>query len=351
MRVAIDATSMPANRTGVAHYLLELIGALDCELVLLTKAEDAEDLIGRAPDAEIVICNLPNRAARLAWEQSVLPGRIKQIAPDLLHSPHYSMPYATGSPVVAVMHDATFWLHPGAHEFHKRIWFKTVSRLTARRAARLVTVSNAAKTDLVEVGIPEDKLDVVYHGVDDSWFELATDPGDYLFFVGTLEPRKNLPRLLRAYRQSGLDLELRLAGAMGWKADELEAEIAETPGVTLLGYVSDADKRKQMAGARAFVYPSLSEGFGIPVLEAMAAGVPVVTSNVSATAEVAGGAALTVDPLDMDALTEALVAAAADEPTRTRLSLAGPQRAGEFSWARAAKGTVETWTRALESRP
>lgn len=348
MRVAIDATSMPSNRTGVAHYLLELIGALDCELVLLTKAEDADDLIERAPDAEILICNLPNRAARLAWEQSLLPGKIRKIAPDLLHSPHYSMPYVTGLPTVAVMHDATFWLHPGAHESHKRIWFKTVSRLTARRATRLITVSNAAKADLVEVGIPGDKLDVVYHGVDDSWFELVTDPGDYLFFVGTLEPRKNLPRLLRAYRQSGLDLELRLAGAMGWKADELESEMARTPGVKLLGYVSDAEKRVQMAGARAFVYPSLSEGFGIPVLEAMAAGIPVVTSNVSATAEVAGEAAITVDPLNTDALAEALVTSATDEPTRARLSLAGPQRAGEFTWARAAKSTVETWTRALE---
>lgn len=350
MRVAIDATSMPANRTGVAHYLLELIGSLDCELVLLTKADDAEDLIKRARDAEIVICNLPNRAARLAWEQSLLPGRIKKIAPDLLHSPHYSMPYVTGSPVVAVMHDATFWLQPEAHQSHKRIWFKTVSKLTARRAARLITVSNAAKADLVEVGIPADKLDVVYHGVDDSWFELSTDPGDYLFFVGTLEPRKNLPRLLRAYRQSGLDLELRLAGAMGWRADELESEIAKTPGVNLLGYVSDADKRVQMAGARAFVYPSLSEGFGIPVLEAMAAGIPVVTSSVSATAEVTGDAALTVDPLDTEALAEALVTAATDGPTRARLNLAGPQRASEFTWARAAKGTVETWTRALEGQ-
>lgn len=348
MRVAIDATSMPANRTGVAHYLLELIGSLDCELVLLTKAGDVDDLIRRAPAAEIVICNLPNRAARLAWEQGLLPGKIKKIAPDLLHSPHYSMPYATDLPVVAVMHDATFWLYPEAHEFHKRIWFRTVSYLTAKRAARLITVSNAAKADLINVGIPDNKLDVVYHGVDDSWFELATNPGDYLFFVGTLEPRKNLPRLLRAYRQSGLDIELRLAGALGWKTGELESEIANTPGVKLLGYVSDAEKREQMAGARAFVYPSLSEGFGIPILEAMAAGIPVVTSNISATAEVAGNAALTVDPLDTGALTEALVAAASDEPTRARLSIAGPQRASEFSWTRAAKGTVATWRRALK---
>ncbi|RIK03848.1 MAG: hypothetical protein DCC49_13780, partial [Acidobacteria bacterium] len=322
--------------------------ALDCELVLLTKAEDVGDLVERAPNAEIVICNLPNRAARLAWEQSLLPGKIKRIAPDLLHSPHYSMPYVTGTPVVAVMHDATFWLHPGAHESHKRIWFKTVSRLTARRAERLITVSNAAKNDLVEVGIPAEKLDVVYHGVDDSWFDLETHGGDYLFFVGTLEPRKNLPRLLRAYRESGLDLELRLAGAMGWKTDELESEIAKTPGVKLLGYVSDAEKREQMAGARAFVYPSLSEGFGIPILEAMAAGIPVVTSNASATAEVAGDAALTTDPLDTSALSEALIAAATDESTRARLSLAGPRRASEFTWARAAKATAETWRLALE---
>lgn len=350
MRVAIDATSMPAKRTGVAHYLLELIEAIDCELVLLAKPDDAGELIKRAPDSEIVICNLSNRAVRLAWEQSLLPARLRRIAPDLLHSPHYSMPYATGVPVVSVLHDATFWLHPGAHEFHKRVWFRTASKMTARRARRMITVSNAAKADLAAIGIPEERLDVVYHGVDDSWFELETHPGDYIVFVGTLEPRKNLPRLLRAYRQSGLDLELRLAGAMGWKTDELEAEIAKTRGVKLLGYVSDAEKRELIAGARAFVYPSLSEGFGIPVLEAMAAGVPVVTSNVSATAEVAGGAALTVDPLDTDALAEALIAATGDESTRTRLSHTGPQRAGEFTWARAAKGTVETWTRALEGQ-
>lgn len=348
MRIAIDATSMPANRTGVAHYLLELIAALECDLVVLVKPEDADEISLRAPRAELIPCNLANRAARLVWEQTLLPAKLRAINPDLLHSPHYSMPYATGLPVVAVMHDATFWHFPEAHEAHKRMWFRAVSSMTARRATRLITVSKSAKQDLVSAGMPESKFDVIYHGVDASWFDTERKPGDYVFFVGTLEPRKNLPRLLRAYRESGLDLELLIAGARGWKCDELDAEIARTPNVRLLGYVSEVEKRDLMAGAQAFVYPSISEGFGIPVLEAMAAGVPVVTSNVSATAEVAGEAALTVDPLDTGALASALLAAIDDAPTRKRLSEAGPARAREFTWMRAATETVATWKRALE---
>lgn len=348
MRVAIDATSLPKNRTGVGHYLLELIAALDCNLYILGKLEDLDELASRAPSAELIPCDLRNRATRLLWEQTVLPVRLRQIAPDLLHSPHYSIPFLSPVRTVTVMHDATFWLYPQAHQRHKQVWFRTVSSAAARIATRVITVSNASRKDLISVGVPEHKLDVVHHGVDASWFELATETeGDYICFVGTLEPRKNLPRLLRAYRRSGLALEFKIAGARGWRFDELEAEIAKTPRVSLLGYVSDAAKRELISKARVFVYPSIAEGFGIPVLEAMAAGVPVVTSNVSATAEVAGDAALTVNPLDEEALAEALVLAATDDATRKRLIHDGATRARSFTWQRTARETIDSWRKAL----
>lgn len=375
MRVVVDATSMPASRAGVAHYLLALIGALDqlaeeeeVDLLVVTKSSDAVELSDRAKHAEIVIsagASRFGRPGRLAWEQTGLPLLLRRLKPDLLHAPHYSLPYATRVPTVVVLHDATFFTMPGAHEPAKIAWFRGTIRLSARRASRIISVSEFSKNDLCRIlRIPDDKVDVVYHGVDAAWFKAIDDDqiasarrahkigrGDYVFYVGTLEPRKNVDRLVAAYDiavAKGLDARLVLAGAPGWKMEAIERAISSSPNrekISRLGYVSEGDKRALMGGASAFAYPSLSEGFGIPVLEAMAAGIPVVTSDISATAEVAGEAALTANPLDTAAVAAALTTAVTDEAERERLQASGRRRAKKFTWERAARSTIESWRR------
>ena len=162
--------------------------------------------------------------------------------------------------------------------------------------------------------------------------------------VGTLEPRKNHARLIRAFRAARLpDIELRIAGMKGWLCDAVLEEAAATPNVRLLGHVEEAELVRLVAGARAVLYPSLAEGFGLPVLEAMAAGKPVLTSNVEPLASLAGGAALLLDPADEEALAEGLRRIVSDADLRGRLARDGPERARGYTWKACAEATVRCY--------
>ena len=217
----------------------------------------------------------------------------------------------------------------------------------------MIAISQATKDDLVaHYGVPKEKIPVVYHGVEPR-FRPTPDPAvparyglpsRYFLYLGTLQPRKNLERLLQAYAQLSGDVPaLVLAGAKGWYFERIAAAIAALglgERVFLPGYVPDEDVPALLTGALALVFPSLYEGFGLPVLEAMACGTPVVTANTSSLPEVVGEAGLLVDPLRVDEIAAAMQRLLADEALRAELSRRGLERAGLFSWDRCARETL-----------
>jgi len=272
-------------------------------------------------------------------------------AVDVVHATAVAVPPPGGAPLVVTVHDLAFLHEPSAFTRHGLRFLRRGTEL-ARRQARLVVVpSEAAAAECRAAGFDPDRLRVVPWG-HDAAAATAADvdraratyrlPERYVLFVGTLEPRKNLARLARAWRRSvGPDVPLVLAGPAGWGEGAPSGD-----GIVAVGYVPDADRDALYAGAAAVAYPSLREGFGLPVLEAMAQGAPVLTSTGTATAEVAGDAAVLVDPLDEDAIAEGLTRLVGDAGAARALGERARARAGAYTWARCADGYVAAYEEA-----
>ena len=270
---------------------------------------------------------------------------------DVVHATTLAIPPKRG-PLVVTVHDLVFRENP-QYVTRRGLRFFRRGLALAKSAADLVMVpSRATWAECVDAGFAEDRLRLVPHGVSVPEIPEAKVRDflaryglsrPYVLWCGTVEPRKNLPRLLEAFaraRRRIPELELVLAGPAGWGAVHLDP----APGVRMVGFLPAADLHAAYAGARVFCYPSLREGFGLPVLEAMAHGVPVVTSAGSAMAEFADGAGLLVDPTDVDALADALVSAAGDR--HDELSDAARRRAAQYSWTTAAERTVQVYREA-----
>ena len=328
MRVGIDVSPLRQTRAGTARHLGALLEQLevrsDFQLVRLAFG-------GRG--------RLSAFARDVAWYPWGLPRRARREEVDVLHCPTYRGPVRSGVPVVVTVHDLAVFRHPDA--FNR--WSRTYSRAVVPRvlaAARLViAVSEFTRRELVDLlGVPVGKIRVVPNAVGPEFDPKgAAEDGDYVLAVGTLEPRKNLARLVEAAGRTGA--ELRVVGAQGWGGVEVGGN-----GVRWLGEVADDRLAELYRGAACVAYPSLYEGFGMPVLEAMACGAPVVTSAGGATEEVAGGAAVLVDPLDSASIAAGLEEAAARRGELARLGLA---RARSFSWADTASATAEVYREAL----
>jgi len=302
-------------------------------------------------------------AIRVVWEQLMQPWALRRIGADLVHGPVFVGPLLAGCPFVITIHDLSFIRFPALFRPANRVYLTAMTRLSARRARRLIAVSaHAANESTRLLGVPRDRVDVVYHGVDPSFHPLPADevaafrrrkglPERFVLFVGTLEPRKNLVRLVEAFaRIRDRDVALILVGGKGWLYDELFARV-EALGldhhVFFPGYVMSDALPLWYNSATVFSYPSLYEGFGLPVLEAQACGTPVLTTNVSSLPEAAGDGALMVDPYDVDALTAGLNRLLADETLRQVLRERGLAHAGRFSWSRAAQETTGVYRRAM----
>src|SRR2546429_3658308 len=274
VRVGIDLTALPRLKGGVAFYLVELVGALqridfENEYWLLARREHAQELRRLAPRFTTIGIRLPSRPIRLAWEQSALPRLAARLRLDVLHSPHYTRPLAPlpCASVVGVM-DMTFFALPEHHTFIKRLFFRAMIPASARRADRLIAISESTKQDIERwLGIPGDRIDVTPLAVSPAYREdidpaAIADvrrrydlPADYVLYVGRLEPRKNLPRLLQAYgiltASRPSTPALVLAGAPGWHRAELDAALRPLAGrVRLPGYGPEADLPALYAGAR-----------------------------------------------------------------------------------------------------
>lgn len=374
MKVALDVTCLPAQLGGVGFYLTHLIEALQeldspHEFVLIVPASRASLLRVSAPNTTVVRVADRSRPSRLWWEQTELVRLLGELRVDVLHSPHYTRPLRSlpCASVVGLM-DMTFFLLPEEHTAVKRAFFRFMIPRSAARADRLLAISESTKRDACAfLSLKPGRIDVsllapgVHYRADVPEAQRADVrrryalPDKYILFVGTLEPRKNLPRLLTAYEQlarRGAIPPLVLVGARGWHTEELDTRLAsarEHGTVLELGYVPEADLPAVYAGCAVFVYPSLYEGFGIPVAEGLACGVPVITSNRSSMPEVAGEAALLVDPFSVDEMSRAIQHVLTDDAFSAELRRRGLARAARLSWRQTAESSVECYERAFAS--
>ncbi len=373
MHVALDLTALLPTPTGVDVYLRELVEHLAHRdranrYTVFVNHEDRATFAGTLPPSfAIAALALRSRPVRFAFQQILLPAVVRARGVDVLHSPSFLMPFARGGARhVVTIHDMTFFTHRAQHSrLHRSAAFLSLVRASLRRADLVVVPSNAARAEVLRLAphVTPTRVRVVPNGVGAEFRpQAAADvaavvrrlglPERYLLYVGTLEPRKNLLRLLDAYERLAPPEHLVLAGRLGWNAAPLRARLAAPAlrgRVHLTGYVAPLDLPALYTGARAFVYPSLAEGFGMPPLEALACGVPVVASTDPALAENLADAALLVDATDTPALAAALRRILDDGDLRATLRARGLARAATFGWERTADGMLACY-RDLVSR-
>jgi glycosyltransferase involved in cell wall biosynthesis len=345
MRIGIDRRTSQGD-AGIAQYGQNL-----CRALPLVDQEDDFFVFDKEKDAA------PLWESQLGFRLQVRRAKI-----DLLHVLGGATPVGYNHQYVLTVHDLAIYRHP--EWFPDGQWFSLnlAYPMAVKLAKRIIVPSTATKADLIKLfRVKERKITVIPHGVvapANGTGQMANGTGKrYILHVGTIEPRKNLTTLVRAFREmidsepELRDVELFLAGSAGWKTDEAMDEIRKTQcegyRITLMGRVTEEEKWKLLAGAACLAFPTFYEGFGLPVLEAMAAGTPVVCSNTSSLPEVAGEAALYADPKDVGAWTRQLSEVLKNKKTADELREKGLARAKEFTWEKAAAATAKTYREAL----
>jgi len=372
LEVSLDVSAVPGRPAGAGRYVLELARALarrdDCGLALLARRDDAARWRQIATGERVFAVAPSPRLARLVYEQTRLASVVACLGPPPVgvhHGPHYTMPRRSKVPCVVTVHDMTFFDHPEWHEPSKVAWFRAAIRHSAGHAAVIICVSETTAARLRDVLAPRCPVVAVSHGVDHARF-LAEEPGPgadrkvleglgvsrpYVLHLGTLEPRKGVVDLVAAFdrltRERG-DLELVLAGGNGWKSRPVLHSIATARSsgrIRRLGYVPEAVVPALLRGARAVVYPSLEEGFGLPALEALACGAPLVTTLGTSMAELAGDSALLVPARQPEALAAAIEAAISEEPSTDKAGrrARGLAVAARYTWEACAQGHMDAY--------
>ncbi len=372
MTLSLDVTGVPTSPAGAGRYVLELAAALavraDTRLVAIARRDDAERWRLLAGGRADVLAPSPSsRPLRLAWEQLALPGLLRRAQPEVHHGPHYTMPERSRIPVVVTIHDCTFFDHPEWHEPVKAWFFRRAIRVAARRAGALVCVSETTARALESACRVTVPIVVAPHGVDHARFSpeppaagsddaalrrVGVDPGrPFILFLGTVEPRKDVATLVRAFTllaDAERDISLVVAGRRGWRTgpvDEALAASRHRDRINWPGYVADDAVPALLRKAAVVAYPSLAEGYGLPALEALACGAPLVTTRGTAMAELAGEAATLVMPGDPEGLADALaqVLSDGDGPAAVRRREAGIARAALRTWEASAASHVEAY--------
>lgn len=373
-RVLIDATAVPADRGGVGRYVDSLVAALDADGARLTVVCQPRDLAlydQIAPNTRIVPASqaTSTRTARLTWEQTTLPRLIRRLGVDVVHSPHYTMPLASPAASVVTLHDATFFTDAALHSSVKARFFRTWTTTALRRASLCVVPSVATAHELARVARAKvSSLEIIQHGVDVERFHppspeeiaaaraaigLGTTP--YVAFLGALEPRKNVPALIRGFARAVASRPsppaLVLAGQPGWDS-QVEKALDAVPHrfrVIRAGYLPFGTLAGFLGGAELVAYPSLGEGFGLPVLEAMACGACVLTTRRLSLPEV-GGEAVAYCGVGAGDVAAAISELLDDPSRRAVLAEAAQLRAKEFSWATTAERHREAYEKAWGSQ-
>jgi glycosyltransferase involved in cell wall biosynthesis len=369
MRIAFDGTTLRPGRTGVGYYTEHLL----------------HHLMAQGPDDEVVIVSnrpvdtshpLPPRVRvsvskghlpRMAWMQTQAPRLLRRLQADVAHFTNGMVPLTQPIPTVVTIHDMSLTMYPRFHPMRRVVLNRPLVDLAARRADAIITVSQSAKRDIVRLyGIDPGRVHVVHEAAAPQ-FKPIRDLGElqrvrrryelpdrFILYVGTIEPRKNLPKLIEGFarrrKRGELPHQLVCAGPYGWLSRDIEDLIERLQiedAVRFTGYVPFDDLPALYNLAEMFVFPSIYEGFGLPVIEAMACGTPVLTGNVPALAEVAGGAVEQVDRLDAESIGSAMVALARSRERRESLAALGVERARSFSWERAAQETLTVYRQAI----
>jgi len=366
LRIGVNALFLiPGGVGGTEIYLRGLLNALAeidqrNQYFVFTNRE-TRDLTPAAPNfheaAQAV--RAVSRPARILWEQAVLPIEAARLKLDVLLNPGFTAPLLAGCPQATVFHDLQHLRHPGYFRWFDLPFWRFFLYWSAMVSNGVIANSSATAEDLVRFyRIPARKLQTAPLGVDPAFFELAArrTPEKFLLAVSTLHPHKNLDGLLRAFaefRRERPEFRLVVCGLHGFFTEQLHAlrdSLGLRDAVDFPGWIPRADLHSLFTRAWAFVYPSLFEGFGIPVVEAMAAGVPVACSRIEPMHSIAGDAALQFDPRDPSAIADALRRITCEQDLRTRLSNAGPLRAAQFSWRRTAEITLQVLHSIARSR-
>lgn len=355
LRIAIDASrTTAAQRTGTENYALRLLRALldlpspHC-FTLYFRDAPATDLFRPASNRVPRVIPFPRLWTHVRFAAALLHDQ-----PDVTFVPAHSLPLVFPGRAVVTVHDLGYLHFPAAHPAFARAYLDLATRYSVRRAAHILADSEATCRDLNHYyAVDPQKVTVVYPGVEG--IERAGDaeiaavrakyglPERYLLFLGTIQPRKNIARLIAAYQawraaHPSEDMALVLAGCKGWLSDDIPTE---APGVIVTGYVDEADIAALYSGALALTFPSLYEGFGFPVIEAMRCGTPVLCSNTSSLPELAGDAALRVDPLDVAAIQHGIGQLLGNASLRAELIGRGYKQAAKFTWRAAAEQTLK----------
>jgi glycosyltransferase involved in cell wall biosynthesis len=369
----LDGTAIPANLGGVGRYIDDLAPELvnaGVNLSIAVKERDAAHFSERLSRARVIPVSgaLDARPVRMLWEQTGLPALVRKLRPDVLHSPHYTSPARAGCPVAITLHDATFFSHPEAHSPLKRVFFQTAIRRAVKVADAVIVPSVATRDETIRyAGGDARHFVVAYHGVDRTVFHPVDDAERNrvaaslglsgrrrIGFLGTLEPRKNVPNLVRGWTAAVQGMAdppaLVLAGGRGWDAG-VEPALEDVPeGLTVVrpGYLPLQDLPGFLSGCEVLAYPSIAEGFGLPVLEAMSCGAATLTTRLTSLPEVGGDAVAYCEPSAESIATE--LRALLDDPARRiRLSQAAVARAEKFTWAASAKAHLEAYRAAIRN--
>jgi glycosyltransferase involved in cell wall biosynthesis len=355
MRIGINAALMSGRQghrqTGISRYISELVAGLESVMSPDDRLLMLGQRLGKLQDSA---------SFRIAWEQTGLPVTAAARRLDVLHGPLSVVPAATRIPSVITVHDLAFLKYPDQVPAARRAWLIAGTRLGARKSERIITISENTKADLLQwLKIPEEKVQVIplaisprverVSGTSLDVFQMRFNiDRPYILAVGTLEPRKNLPTLLRAFARIKDDVphQLVLVGPEGWLNHELKSTLDELSlgdRVRLTGFVSDEELGGWFSGADLFAFPSWYEGFGLPSIEAMHCGAPVLASNTSSFPEVVGDAGILIPPGDVDLWAESMRDLLRDRPRLDALREKGFARAADFSWTRTAQETYDLY--------
>jgi len=372
MRIGIDARYLQNTHSGIATYLLHLIlnlKKIDCEndyiLFLGSNKPVPEFIPGAGFCFDVSKMPTHNQILKILWAHGYLPWAIRQKKVDVFHEPSFIPPVFKKCPTVITVHDIAYEYVPFCYTRRNRLYLRTLLARSLKQSDAVIAVSESTKDSLLEnFQVSPDKIQVTHEGVDEIFRPLRDEEReekvkqiykikrDFILTVSLISPRKNMVRLIKAFKllrdNRKIDVQLVIVGEKGWLYEEVFKEVRASgleKEVVFCGYVPREHLVCLYNAASVFAYPSLYEGFGLSVLEAFACGCPVVTSNVSSLPEVAGDAALLVDPKNIEELYSAVDRVITEDSLRKELIGRGMLQVRKFSWRKAAEKTLAIYTK------